>query len=464
MDLIAEYKKKLVSADEAVGIVKSGDWIDYGSFCGTVDSLDKALARRRDELKDVKIWSTVSPRIPAVMAADPTGEVFTWNSWHMSGIDRRLADKGTPVYYTPIRYSEVPRLVREEIEPIDVAMMQVTAMDKHGYFNFGLQNSHTRAVFDRAKVIMVEVNENQPRCLGGYEESIHVSEVDYIVEGENKAIFEAPAGPVSEVDRKVAELVMQDMHDGCVVQLGIGGMPNAVGMLIAQSDLKDLGCHTEMLVDAYVHMFNAGKMSGARKNLEPGKMVYTFATGTRMLYDFLDDNPRCASYPVNYTNNPDVASLNDNLIAINNAIEVDLYGQVCAESSGIRQISGTGGQLDFVMAAYKSRGGKAFICLPSSYKTKEGAINSRIVPALQVGGIATDPRSVAHIIVTEYGKLNLKGKTVWQRAEGLINIAHPDTREELIKAAEAQGIWRRSNKRLEEMIAPNVSYQYDKAL
>ncbi len=446
MRLMTEYKKKQVTADQAVKVVKSGDWIDYASFTGTVRCLDRALAKRKDELTDIKIWSCVTPYMPEVMAVDPHGETFTWNSWHMSGVDRRMADKGTPVYYSPIRYSEVPRLVREEIENLDVAMLQVTPMDKHGYFNFGLENSHSKAACDRAKLVIVEVNKKQPRCLGGYEEAIHISEVDYIVEGENAPLAQAPAGPITDVDKKVAQFIVEEMCDGSVVQLGIGGMPNAVGMLIAESDLKDLGCHTEMLVDAYVHMFNAGKMTGARKNIEPGKMVYTFALGTQLLYDFVDDNPLCASYPVNYTNDPYIAARNDHLMSINNAIEVDLYGQVCAESAGIRQISGTGGQLDFVMAAYLSKGGKSFICLPSSFKTKDGNIKSRIVPTLQVGGIVTDPRSVAQIIVTEYGKCNLKGKSTWQRAEGLIGIAHPETREGLIRSAESQGIWRRSNK------------------
>jgi acyl-CoA hydrolase len=224
-------------------------------------------------------------------------------------------------------------------------------------------------------------------------------------------------------------------------------MPNAVGMMIAESDLKDLGCHTEMLVDAYVHMFNAGKLTGTKKQLDPGKLVYTFALGTQMLYDFLNDNPWCATYPVNYTNKPSIVALNDNVVTINNAIEVDLYGQVCSESSGFRQITGTGGQLDFVLAGYESKGGKSIMCLPSSYKDKEGKIRSRIVPYLPPGGIVTVSRTINHIVVTEFGKVSMKGKNTWQRAEGLINIAHPDTREDLIKAAGEQGIWRNSNKR-----------------
>jgi len=445
MSLMDQYKQKLTTADEAVRLVKSGDWVEYGSFLGMVRACDKALAKRKDELKDVKVRSCVTAYLPEVVVADPTGEHFTWVSWHFSGADRKFYDKGVPVYYTPIIYHEVPRYCREELEDIDVFMLQVTPMDKHGYFNFGPQCSMTRALCDRAKKIVVEVNKNQPRVLGGYEETIHISEVDFIVEGDNPPLTQIPQPPISDADKKVAEYIVEEMSDGCCVQLGIGGMPNAVGMMIAESDLKDLGCHTEMLVDAYVYMFNAGKLTGARKQLDPGKIVFTFALGTNILYEFIDDNPRCATYPVNYTNKPENAALNDKLITINNALEVDLYGQICSESSGFRQITGTGGQFDFLLAGYKSKGGKSILCLPSSYKDKDGKTKSRIVPFLPPGGIATASRSMGHIIVTEHGKVSLKGMNVWQRAEKLISIAHPDTRDELIKAAQAQGIWKRSN-------------------
>ncbi len=444
MNYVNEYRKKLVSADEAVKVVNSGDWIDYGSMCGQVVVLDEALARRKEELKDVKIWTLLTLRRPRVMDMDPEEESFVWHSWHLSAMDRKIASERA-VYYSPIRYSELPRYVREHIEPLAVAMLQVAPMDKHGYFNFGPQNSHSKAVCERARIVIVEVNNQLPRCLGGHEESIHISEVDYIVEGNNPPLPQLPDAASSEVDKKAAEFIIEEMKDECCVQLGIGGMPNAVGKMIAESDLRDLGCHTEMLVDAYVHMYEAGRLTGRKKNIDPGKMVYGFAVGSQRLYDFIDNNPLCASYPVNYTNRPSIAALNDNLITINNAIEIDLYGQVCAESVGTRIISGTGGQLDFVLAAYESRGGKSFICLPSCSE-REGKLESKIVPILKPGAIVTDPRSVAHYIVTEYGKFAMKGMSVWQRAEGLINLAHPQLRDELIQAAQAQGIWRRSNK------------------
>lgn len=319
-------------------------------------------------------------------------------------------------------------------------------MDKHGWFNFGPQNSHSKAICDRAKIVIVEVNENMPRCLGGYEEAVHISEVDFIVEGDNPPLVQLPTLDCSEVDKKAAQFIIEEISDGCCLQLGIGGMPNAVGKMIAQSDLKNLGCHTEMLVDAYLDLYQAGILTNLKKGIDPGKMVYAFAVGSQKLYDFIDDNPICASYPVNYTNRPSIAAMNDKLITINNAVEVDLYGQICAESSGTRIISGTGGQLDFVIAGYESKGGKSIVCLPSCYVDKNGNKHSRIVPTLTNGAIVTDPRSVAQYIVTEYGKFEVKGMSVWQRAEGIINLADPDFRDDLIKAADRQGIWRRTHK------------------
>lgn len=446
MNLAVQYKEKLVSAEEAVSHIKSGDWVDYGALNGQAYTLDKALAKRHDELTDVKIWSILTLNPPEILKVDKKQEAFIWHSWHYSGLDRKIsADR--PVFYSSIRYSELPRYVREHIEPIDVAMMQVAPMDKHGFFNFGPQNSHCKAVCERAKIIIVEINQNMPRCLGGFEEAIHISAVDYIVEGENPEMVSYTANAATDNDIKAAKYVVEEIHDGSCIQLGIGGSASAVGAMIAASDLKNLGCHTEMLHDSYVDMYMAGRITGSKKGIDPGKMSYAFALGTQKLYDFINDNPLCASFPVNYTNNPDIAALNDNLITVNGAIEVDLYGQVCSETSGTRMISGTGGQLDFVLAGYKSKGGKSFICLPSVNTDRDGQLKTRIVPIITPGGVVTDPRSVAHFIVTEYGKFCLKGMSVWQRAEGLIGIAHPDMRDDLIKAAEKQGIWRRTNRK-----------------
>ncbi|ADI01662.1 butyryl-CoA:acetate CoA-transferase [Syntrophothermus lipocalidus] len=445
MGLMDEYRSKLVTAEQAVKVVKSGDWVDYGWCVGHAYELDKALAARAEELTDVKVRGGVTLWMPEIFKIENPGDHFTWMSWHFMGVDRKIYEMGCG-YYGPIKYNELPRYYRNHVKDVDVAMFQVAPMDRHGYFNFGPQTSHMMAVCERAKIIIVEVNENMPRCLGGYESEIHISKVDYIVEGPNPPLAQLPSAPPTEVDKRVAELIVSQIGDGACLQLGTGWMPNAVGTMIAESDLKDLGVHTEMYVDAFVDIYNAGKITGARKSIDRFRQAFAFGAGTNKLYEFVNDNPGVASYPVDYTNHPSQVAKLDNFISINNAIEIDLFGQVCSESSGIRHISGTGGQLDFVQGAYDSRGGKSFICLSSTYG-KKGELKSRIVPTLTPGSIVTDPRTATHIIVTEYGMANLKGLSTWERAEAIINIAHPDFRDQLIAEAEKMKIWRRSNKR-----------------
>jgi butyryl-CoA:acetate CoA-transferase len=326
-------------------------------------------------------------------------------------------------------------------------MMQVSPMDEHGYFSFGPSASHMAAVCERAEVIIVEVNQNMPRCLGGFQEGIHISQVTNVVEGDNPPIAELGSGAATPVDEAVAKLIVEEIPNGACLQLGIGGMPNAVGSLIAQSDLKDLGVHTEMYVDAFVDIAKAGKITGAKKSIDKGRQVYAFGAGTKKLYDYLNNNPTCMSAPVDYTNDVRTISALDNFVSINNAVDIDLYGQVNAESAGIKPISGAGGQLDFVLGAYLSKGGKSFICMSSTFKGKDGQLRSRIKPTLDNGSIVTDTRSNTMYVVTEYGMVNLKGLSSWERAEALISIAHPDFRDELIAAAQQQHIWKRSNKR-----------------
>ncbi|MEA4924735.1 MAG: acetyl-CoA hydrolase/transferase C-terminal domain-containing protein [Syntrophomonadaceae bacterium] len=445
MDYSVEYQRKLTPVDEAVKVVKSGDLVHYGEFVMNSAYLDAALARRVDELTDVNIRTTCCPFPPQAVLADPERKHFIYNDIHMSAASRKLHDQNL-CNYMPLTYHEGPSFYeRGYVEP-DVALIKVGPMNKHGFFNFGASNSFTPQICDAAKIVIVEVNDKIPHCLGGSREAIHISEIDYIVEGDNKPLIQLPEVPVTETDKKIAAIVMDELEDGACLQLGIGGMPNVVGSLIAQSDLKDLGVHTEMLVDSFVDMYEAGRITGKRKQIDKRKIVWTFAMGTNKLYDFLDDNPVCASFPVDYTNDPFIICQNDNVVGINNAIEVDLYGQVASESSGTRHISGTGGQLDFITAAYYSKGGKGLICLSSTYTDKTGNLKSRICPILTPGAIVTVPRSINFYVITEYGKCMLKAKSTWQRAEALINIAHPDLRDELIKEADKMHIWVRSNK------------------
>ncbi len=447
MNYQALYQQKLTTAEEAVKVVKSGDWVDYTWACSAPVALDKALAARKDELFDVKVRCGVTMWMPEICKAEDAGDHFTWNSWHCTGVDRKIIAKGMG-YFGPIRYSELPRFYAEELPGVDVVMLQTTPMDQHGNFNFGLNRSHLAEILEKAKCIIVEVNEKMPWVNGLSGSEINIQDVDMVVEGDNPDIAQLGAGGApTEVDIAVANLVVPQIPNGACLQLGIGGMPNTIGKMIAESDLKDLAVHTEMYVDAFVDMAEAGKISGRMKNLDRGRQVYAFAAGTKKLYDYIDRNPEVMAASVAYTNDVHAISQIDNFISINNAIDMDLFGQVNAESAGIKHISGTGGQLDFAMGAYMSKGGKSFICMSSAMTDKDGNLKSRIVPTLTNGSVVTDPRSCVHYVVTEYGMVNMKGLNTWQRTEQIINIAHPQFRDQLIADAEKMHIWRRSNKR-----------------
>ena len=435
-----DYQSKFKSAEEAVSVVKNGDSVAYGEFVMASMFLDGAFARRVPELKNIILRATTCPFPPKAVLADPKLEHVMYNDWHFSPASRKLCDAGL-CRYVPMNYHAGPETIRRGlIDRIDVAMLMVSPPDDQGYVSLGTSSSITPTYIQNARYIIAEVNESVPRTFCDDATKVHVSQIDCFVQGPNRPLIEVPTPPPTPVDEKIAELVVSLVSDGACIQLGIGSMPNAVGELIAQSGLKDLGVHTEMLCDAYVAMAEAGCITGRYKTTDPGKIVYTFAMGTKKLYDFLDGNPDCLLAPVDYTNDPYIIAKNDNMVCLNNAIEVDLYGQVASETSGPRQISGTGGQLDFIQAAARSKGGKGLICLSSTYADHDGSIRSRILPHLGPCQIVTVPRSFNQFVITEYGIADLRAKTTWERAEALISIAHPDFREELIHEAEAQGL------------------------
>lgn len=444
MDCLAEYRSKLRTPEQAVQGIKSGDWVDYGTALGMPVLLDAALAARREELTDVKVRGNLLFGPLQIVECDREQAHFTYHSWHCSAYERRLCDQCL-CYYIPMIFRNMAEYYKHFLT-VNVAMLAVTPMDRHGYFNLSTSTGVAKSILDKADVVILEVNEHLPRLRGGFDEVIHISDVDMVVEGEHAPLMQMPQHGPSAEEVAIAQHVLPYIVDGATVQLGIGGMPGTLGKLLAQSGLRDLGMHTELCSDAYLEMYEAGVLTNRRKTIYPGKGTLGIAFGSQRLYDWLDENPGIMACPLSYVNAPEVIAQLDNMVSINSCISADLYGQVVSESSGLRQISGTGGQLDYLTGAAMARGGKAFICMTSTHTDSNGAVHSRIVPSFR-GDIVTSPRSQAHLIATEYGVVNLAGRSTWERAELLVSIAHPMFREELIRAAEAQRIWRRSEKR-----------------
>ncbi|MBQ3893456.1 MAG: acetyl-CoA hydrolase/transferase family protein [Desulfovibrio sp.] len=440
---LSEYRQKLRTPEQAAQLVKSGDWVSYGTIGTFPTLLDAALAKRRDELFDVKVRGNLAFGPVQVAECDPSCEHFTYHSWHCSAYERKLCDRGLCKFIPMIFRHLVP--YHRHFLTVNVAMACVTPMDRHGYFNLSLAAGVAKGVLRSADIVILEVNENLPFIFGGFDEAIHISDVDYIVEGEHPPLTQVPTPPAQPEDVMVADLILPHIVDGATLQLGIGSMPNVIGQRLAQSDLKDLGMHTELCSNAYYDLYKAGKLTNRRKTFQPEKAVTGMVFGSGELYDWVDRNPGVIMEPLEYVNMAEVIARHDNMISINNCVAVDLYGQISSETAGFRQISGTGGQLDFLTGASMSRGGKAFICMTSTFRDRTGTLRSRIVPYFQ-GDIITVPRSQSYYVVTEYGCVNLEGMSTWERAELLISIAHPDFREGLIQAADRQMIWRRTNR------------------
>lgn len=440
----AEYKKKLMTADEAVKVVKSGDRVFYGEFVTITPALDRALAKRKNELRDIHVDACTLRMDTEIARVDPERLVFDINDRSLTPYSRKQG-----AYYLVGTYDENIKSLHNH-RRMNVAFLSACPMDKHGFFNLSVVCSNSQSLLESCDHIIIEVNESLPVCYGGGPASFHISEVGAVVHGDNQPLESLPKVSSTPEDKKIAELIMAEMEDGCCLQLGIGGIPNKVGEFIAESDIKDLGVHTEMMMDSFMTLYLAGKVTGRRKTLNKGKMVYTFAMGSTALYDFLDRNEAALKFPSSYTNDPAVIGRNDKVFAVNNGLHVDLWSQISSESVGPRQISGVGGQWDFIYGAYRSEGGKGFVCMNSTAKRKDKdgnvRLESRIVGNFEPGTNVSVPRHFTHYVVTEYGCRNMKGLSTWERADAVISLAHPDFREGLIQEAQSFGIWRQSNK------------------
>ena len=426
-----------ITAAEAAKLVKSGDWVDYGAVVGQPDAFDRALAARKSELRDVQIRGCLSMRPRAVLEADPQREIFHWYDWHFSGYDRKQHDAGR-CHYIPCNLGEIPDYYRRFIEPVDIVVLKTCAVDADGFFNLSVTNLWVRAITARAKLVVVEISKSLP-YVHGMENGLHISEVDYVIEGDDTPTSELPNPAPCDADRAVAALIAAEVEDGACLQVGIGGMPNAVCSLLLHSGVRNLGVFTEMLTDGLIDLYKAGFITGKYKSVDPGKITFSFAVGSQSLYDAVDHNADFLCAPLEHTNLPHMIMKNERVVAINNTTQMDLQGQACSESSGHRHISGTGGQLQFVRGAYASKGGKSFVCLSSTYERK-GIRKSRIALNLTPGNVVTTPRSDMMYVVTEFGIVNLKGKSVPERAKAMISLAHPDFRDELEREAREHGL------------------------
>jgi len=421
-----------ISAEQAAGLVKPDMWLDYGTGLCQPDVFDRALAARVHEVSNVKIRHCLTMRPRAVHQADPDGRHVHSVSLHFSGCDRREHDQGR-CSYLPVNLGEIPDYYRRFIPPVDLVVLKTCPVDEDGFFNMSAANLWHRAIVERAKCVVVETCAGLPYVYGE-QAGVHVSEVDYVIEGDDRPAPELPNPLPCATDLAVGRLIAAEIADGDCLQIGIGAMPNAVCATLLECGVRDLGVHTEMMTDGLAELYEAGRLTGTRKTQDVGKCVYTFALGSQRLYGVLDRNRDMSCCPVDYTNRPEVIARNDRMVSINNTTQVDLQGQAASESAGHRHISGTGGQLQFVRGAYASRGGRSFICLSSTYD-KRGERRSRIVLDLTPGNVVTTPRTDVMFVVTEYGLANLKGKSVPERAQALIGIAHPDFREPLEREA-----------------------------
>jgi len=428
-DYSAEYKKKLTTAEKAVGKIKNGDTLVYGSTISEPPALLAAIADRAREgdLKNIKVYASLPMEHSAKTVLSPDlSDCIQAYSFFVTAADRARIKVGLS-YYVPNYIHQIPRLVSDFMD-VDVVITTVSPMDSAGYFTFGAVNDYTSVAARNCKRLIVEVNENMPRVFG--DSLLHISEVSAVVEN-HVPLLEMPVPETKPADETIAHYIAEMIPDGATIELGLGGIPNAIAHHLEGH--KDLGIHTGVFVPAMVDLIEKGVITGRKKTLHPRKHVFMVAQGTKRMYDFINDNPSMESYPASYTEDPDIIAKNDNMISVNTIIEVDLTGQCNAEYMAGSQFSGTGGQLDFVRGAFNSKGGKS---VQAFYSTARGGKASRIVPSFAPGTVITIPRMDTHYLATEHGVVNLKGKSTRDRALSIISIAHPKFRDDLLRQAE----------------------------
>jgi 4-hydroxybutyrate CoA-transferase len=430
MDLNKLYQSRVVTAEDAVRKIQSGQRVFLTGNCSTPQTVLAALVKHAPNLKDVEICQALSVGPADYVSPEMEGHMRV-NTMFISANIRKAVQEGR-ADFTPVLLSEFPLLFKNKILPVDVALVHLSPPDEHGFLSFGIENGLTKSAAESARIIIAEVNQQMPRTLG--DSFIHLSRINYIVPV-NYQLAEMLMGgegadPVTE---KIAGFIAELIPDGATMQMGIGAIPDAVLKYLYNK--KDLGVHSELFSDGVIDLVDAGVMTNARKTLHTGKIVAGFIIGSRRLYNWVDDNPLIELHPTEYINDPYVIAQNDRMVAINSAIEVDLTGQVCADSIGPKLYSGVGGQLDFIYGASRSKGGVPIIALPSTTTTRDGTVISRIVTMLKRGAGVVTSRNHVRYIVTEYGVADLYGKSIRKRSEALINVAHPDFRADMKKEA-----------------------------
>lgn len=432
MDFQKLYQSKLVTADEVAGRVQSGWLMCMDAGPAQADGIMAALCNRarQDSLTGVKVMMILDVYPFEFLTGDSLNGKINAVSWFSGGGCRKAVNAGI-ADFVPNYYRDIPGLIRTYYD-YDACCISVSPMDRHGFFSLGCTGSFSEAMIAKSKHIYVEVNENQPRALGNTQ--LHISQIEAVVENTH-ALPILPSPILDETSKTIGSIIAEQISDGACIQLGIGAIPDATGK--ALSTKHDLGIHTEMFTDSMVGLIECGAVNNSRKQLHRGKTVTTFTYGSQRIYDYVHDNPAFLILPVDYVNNPEIISQNDNFVSINSAIEVDIMGQVCAESVGTKHMSGTGGQVDYVRGAVQSKGGQSFIAIEST--AKNGTI-SKIVPTLAPGAAVTTSKNDVDCVVTEYGIARLRGRSLADRTKALIAIAHPNFRDQLTFEAKKRGI------------------------